>query len=925
MKEQIGNSVYQKSIVRLTNEAKKPYSKSGDIFMAEPGKVEIHQNNAPDKNFIKPNEVKGSGIPNESARQVPPELAERAWKAHYQAQGIDFDALPQDERSVVGMAIKEGRIPGEESMKKISKLMEQEVEQPEAVKKRIEEGHKMVAMAQMLNPLEFPDLGAIVNEINAEAGSVPAGNLLSPMFLDEQIKRIRELIDQKKVDTIQATNLLNKLNPWMREAIAARGAQERGDRFGFYLQTEDLKLLNENPILWLDKQFDTLYNLAQEGQELTSPVINNMQTVVAEAIRYVQYNNKEALDRFQRLFTIRFNLIQMRTTIGYKSIQSIQEAAYRLRTHGLLYGLSLEDGDVGIMFNRLNEVLEDERLKSDEKHIKPELINKLQEDLIKEQLELRDKGGIFAGKEEADIRRATRTAFDIFVSSQRMAVIVARGNHLKELDAYFADPASGPLNVYNLEDLLTEKFGAFNIQEQELLRQIKLDMADDSLQKKGVNPKSMSEKEREDLGKRLFRDIFAVPDFFSSGWRIKGVLDALEERLEKENPKDFALFMRLRNSKNELTEEEKKKTPAERPELRRDVWDKIEKYRPEEIIKLFRDRDNDSLRGLYSDLHNIDSDLSPTASEESERITTYDKFKRNYGKALSILREKYFKNDVPKQINITELEKEQKELLDKALGSTEAADKAVKIFTKMKEYIDEKNMIGDLISDPKFEDIYTRTLLVDDALLNRLESDKWGEKSVTPLSEKYGADQGGDALVRIWNDTGNAIKASQHLVKFIKTENGERRAEQSLEFADAAAQYNGEENRAKIVRFTMGTFLQLSKQGFVWDVLGVGKLPFRKAMSKIEKIYGPQANPMSRDELRKNLDNLHSVLVFRAGDDPEKIKQAQKFYTDLEKLLEVTGVDIAKRRAASLLFYLILAAIIESYEVTGIKGLASKK
>ncbi len=814
-------------------------------------------------------------------------LARSFWEKFYKQQGKILDELPAEDRSTVEMAIKEGILP------------------------RLSGGAPGIDLTGITD-LEIRNWGNQFNRHLTSTGE--SSEVLRELWRDLAGKTIRPEQEGDKNLLLQKIDevIVSRRTQEIQDAIDARNVALQ-ERFGFYLQPADIVILKEDPVKWLDAQFDVLYKLAQEGQELTSPIINNLQTVASEAMRYVQYNNPDFMDEFQRMFTTRFHLIQMRAVIGYKGIEGIKQAAYSLQAHGLMRGMSLEEGRVGAMFNRLNELLEDERLKSENMHVFPETVNRLQDELIEEQDKLRDKGGIFAGKKREDIVRAVRTAFDIFVSSQRMAVIVARGKHLTGLDAYFADPASGPLNVYNLEDLLTGKFGIYNIYEEEILKEIKLDMARDSLVKKGINPNSVSEQDRIDLGRRLFRDIFAVPDFFSSGWRIEGVLYALEERLGEEVAKDLALFMRLKFA----------------PENGREkIWEKIAIYRPEEVIRLFRERDNGRLNILYDRLGNIDNTLTPTADEKAREITVYDKFKDKYAAALKILREQGFQKDIPEQINMANLTQDQKELLNTALENQQAGDKVVEMFIQMQTYIKEQNLINSLVNDIKFEDIYTRTLLTDDALLDKLESDKWRtgdeERTVMPLSKRYGADQGGDAYVRIWNDTENAMRAGQNLVKFIKTENGEKRSEFAMEFADAASLYNGEEQRAKGIRYTIGTFLNLSKSDFIWDALGVGKLPFRKAMSKIEKIYGPQAYPMSRDELRRHLDQIHSILVFHADTEEKKIEAAH-FYKDLEGLLEVTPKDAVKRRSVSLLFYLILAAIIEGYEVTGLKEVTGKK
>src|SRR3989338_4061220 len=212
-----------------------------------------------------------------------------------------------------------------------------------------------------------------------------------PEVLRESGKRIAEM---EGVPEGERNIALNRIHKALINAQDRMRERARTERFGFYLQEQDLGLLGLDPIRWLDNQFDDLYRLAQEGQELTSPIINNMQTVAAEAIRFLQYNNPNKLDEFQSLFTIRFNLIQMRTTIGYRSIQSIQEASYRLGAHGLLYGLGLEKGKVGMMFSRMQEYLEDKRLSAGgtAAHITPQMIDEFQAEMIKKQIDLAERG-----------------------------------------------------------------------------------------------------------------------------------------------------------------------------------------------------------------------------------------------------------------------------------------------------------------------------------------------------------------------------------------------------------------------------------------------------------------------------------------------------------------------------------------------------
>ncbi len=797
------------------------------------------------------------------------------------------------------------------------------------------------------------ELLRIGREINNEAVRLRADEFPHG-YLENQRGRIQALIDREVFteddEVRQAHDLINTLNQRIdeaseaeREAIkATRG--EREERIGFYLQEDDRDQLKRDPIVWLDKQFDQLYLIAQQGQELSSPLVDQIQRLISDALQYVSKKRPDMTEKFATLNTLRFNLISMRTSIGYRSIENIKKASYSLGVHGLLSGFALEDGKVGAMFNRVHEYFEDQRLKSHLQHATPEMAHKLQQEIIQEQLELANKhlnnftdlsfiptelfnrtlekiranekldpdhGLDYLPDEEevkgriiearSEITRSVRTAFDIFVSSQRQAVLVARGKHLTANDAYFADPFTGPLNVYNLEDLLIMKFGIYTAQDEEFVRRIKLDMADSNLRKKGLKPKSLSISEREDLGRRLFRDLFAVPDFFSSGWRIEGILKSIEERVGPEKAQDFALFMRLKLAKHPQREA---------------IWGKIKTYRPEEILRLFRERSNDEINELFSE------DAFRNAG-----IDSYDQFKAKYGSILSLLRADGFRSDNPEQINMANLNDGQKEKINTALGAGEG-EKVAAMFRGMQSFIQNKGLVGILLNDNRFEDIYTRTLVIDDALLHRIEKE---EDGFVPISKKYGIDQGGDSYVRSWTDTENAVLAGQHLLKFIKTEDPEGRIKEAMEFAEATSQYNGQEARANCIRYTIGTFLNLSKKDYFWEIIGLDKLPLRMSMSEIERIYGPQAKPISRDELRLQLDKIRLVLTANAEEETEEEKlkpegeraklrkkrksKAERAFKDLEGLFEITKLDIAKTRGLQLLFYFILAAAGEGVKL----------
>ncbi len=778
---------------------------------------------------------------------------------------------------------------------------------------------------------------------------------------------------------------LEALNLNLEQAMRERANKQR---FGFYLQPEDIEILgnsqNNGPIKWLDNQFDILYRSVQEGQELTSPVIQNLQTVVSDAIRYLQYHSTpEKLDEFQTLFTRRLKLMTMRTYVGFRSIGEIKNAAMQLGARGLLSGFDMEDGKVTPMFNRLNELLDLERMKvkaagSEFGHVTPEIANRLQDSVIQEQLRnaslgVGDFGDLRQGtidnlaipegedpvrfrqqyqeKIRADIVRAVRIAYDVFVDTQRLAVIVARGRHLSGTDAVFSDPASGPLNIYNIEDLLTEKFDIFNLHDYEFLERMKLDIAEGYIKEhKGLK---LSDKEKLDLGTRLFRDLITPPDFFSSSWRIKGIVQSINERfiarfvdpnatgIERANQisdalnkaKDMALFLRLKGAGNEEPSWQVTKE---------DAWRRIATYRPDEIVRLFRERapGTPELEGKLTALFN-------NAAFTANGITNYDQFKDKYGAILGLIRNKGYEDG--RQIDVsqgfTDIEGE---AINRYFGNNNEANNLIQMFTLMKQFSNES--INDLMNNNKFEDIYTRTINVDDAMLGELEkstfeyTDANGNRvrktGFTPLSQKWAADQGGDALNRNWSDTENGVNAAKALVQFIKSEKEQERLKTAIECAEANSQYNGQMGRAKAIRYTYGTFLLTSKKDVAWEIIGLNKLPLRISMSDIERIYGPSGQPLSRSEIRQRIDEVSTLLVGslkkevreRTGNPQEYEKELKKelekvkaFEDDLVVQSENTKTDFAKIKGLSLLLYILLAMLGEGQRVVREAGKGTLK
>jgi len=851
-----------------------------------------------------------------------------------------------------------------------------------------------------------------LNSVSRLVGVNPAEKQIAITRIKERLVREKEIMDK-----------------------AQAKSQEKQDvtyRFGLSLMKEEMDALMTTPMEWLNGQFDHVYALAEEGQELNSPLIQNTQNKISYAIDLINASNPEHLKSFIAESTVRLHLLQMRTAIGYKDMDQVKGAAGQLRAHGLLSGMQLEQGKVGAMFNRFQDKLEETRLWSNRRHhVMLEDVLSVQKALINEQMELTKNGigsfedlseitkkpeyqadfisatqdesmtdlkikkdekaireALHAGgltdvekteankelerlgrikkikKVNADITRIVRTAYDVFVSSQRMGVVVSRGKYLlKGQSRYRSDPI-GPLNVYNMEDLTINRFDMYSSAQEEFVSREKLDMAENYLKEQkeiqGENQKELTREQKIDLGGRLFRDLFAVPDFFSSGWRIEGVIQALEQRFEtstfqigktpeqlfktndeldkyndpkisdkerkrmlaKKYAEDFGLFMRLRYSGQEqLSGSVDKEGIAKTRKTREEIWEKINNYRPEEIIRLFRERKNISVSDLYKEMCIIDPELELNVEEKlanrpedeggrGRDLTVYDKFKLKYGTAIGLLRQEGFNTEdskgnpkPPMQINLSELTLDQKKIVDSIRGDG-GGELLVKISKKMQGFIKDNKLVDDLLTDNEFADIYTRSIIIDDALLNKLEDEKSdvlgklgvSELGYVPFSKMIGeASAGNDTLTRSWSDTANAIDGGNTLIKFIKEESLEKKTEEALKFASLAASYNGLGSRgqAECVRYTIGTYLNLTKLDMAWDIVGITHLPFRTPTSEAGRIFGSHIQSIGRDELRKNYEHLRGYLEGSLSKDKETFRERKKEILESD-LLEKDKITAGK-------------------------------
>lgn len=991
--------------------------------MAESRRDNKPMNRAPSENqrFGNQNAPKLQEVRPPISLERTQELARKAWE---RSLGQKIEELPFDTRQTTEAAIKMG-IPPE-----------------------IAGGADSIPTTGMRSV----ELLRIAGEINQEATRLRQKEF-SPDYLLEQRQRVQRLVDNNTFTAPEALqeahNLIDTLNERIDRSMheeLRRREEQRPEGFWTTLRSNDFELLRQKDFDgFVNKWFDALYEAAAGRDPTTSGALDLVQRAFQEADTYLTTVRQDipGLAELSNIFETRIRLLTMNWgAISSKSIESIQKGSYGLRAHGLLEGTNLDHGYTGVMFNRLTELLEDERLKEKRGHLTPELANRLQDMVIEETMPLRgqfhqeeedeayDGGGIgvHAGKKRKDIERAVRSAYDILVDSQRMHIIAARGKELFGADAFFSD-AGAAFKAFSPKTFASAKWGMLTITDERFLQEvIEKSLVDEWLEKKREDYKDLvlTEEQRRELGDILFKFISTPPDFFSSGWRIKGMKDQLQkyfahpeymaevrtrrkkdpqvypkdpedftktdwedfrkklededkgkkkenkiieqiEKRAKDQAEKFGLFVRLKTAS---PEEKGGKERAER-------WEKIQQYKPEEIIRLMREK------------------YTPQEMDEVNRaifgddVKDYDEFKKQFGAQLRAIREKGFKGEfnegnVPEQIDFSSMEQNslQRQELVKVLGE-EKVKRIEQVFRKMQDYIKKNNIAytetdelddkgkrtgkkvltttGTIFDrDHRFADMYDKTLVTDDILLGKLErlDEKQKAFGMIELSKMWSSDLGGDAYVRNMNDLSSGHAYADELIGFVKETNEEEKFKHAETAAAKASDYNGRGGQATVLRHTIVPFMEASMPPGFLDTLGVEKLPFRMKMTLIEDIYGHQAKPLTQDKRREMMDKLEARLesaiqnrineiqhnIEKYTRDLQLLDSTAPDYTDekqrlegeinkekdkigdvrergerykrrAEKILQIRGRDLVRQKAVALFLFLLIASLGEGVKL----------
>lgn len=959
-----------------------------------------------------------------------------------------------------------------------------------------------------VNPGHYTDLN--LKNVVEELRRAIANNTVTPELLRDLYHRVGVLHDNGRLtNPDEGVTLLSQLTKWSQQMDTGI---ER-ERIGFYLLDFDKKSIQDNPIAWLDSQFDEVYGTARSGEELSSIQIQHVQQKVGDASSYVaalknfhlrEQNLAEAnkwkavSELYTEVYATRIHTLVARGAMDSRKTEELLRAYMQLRAHGLFHTLGLDDSNTRLMTNRMAEILEDMRLRDggDEKRVLPEMVARLETQVHEEQMKLAKKNiGYYSVdqriKEEAEklkkkhpdktdaqieelarplaeervsneIRRGVRTAYDWLIASQRRAVIVARGSMPPDsVPRYISDPIN-MLNVFNFEEFLINKWQLLTAPQSEVLRHIKLAYADYFLRKeRGIeNPeKKYDEFYREELGKRLVRDMFNISDYFSSSWRIGNMAIQLEKVMEyriatareltvlraeianlpfshkkkieiekdivegrdvsesyidqngvprtfeekgwtkddvtghinglteaqkqeaKNRASEFALFMRLTKQGNEEAS----------MGTRRLIWEKIAKYRPDEIVRLFVERPSSTrqggrdqeLRALYAQLHAF----------SGGEVSDYHSFKTKYGYVLSYVRERGFRQAIPEQVDFANLRPEYRDMINKMKrGDGDDTDYALRVenmFRAMQQHVHtpntqerrdmqhlleqatsldeeinnalaqenfreverlkkrkreeklaekaiahEKNnmhdMIHTLLVDDRFEDVYKRTISIEDGLLPELE-DIPKNSGIVAWGDVATAEGGNDSLVRSASDQGDSINATNALVKFLRAETLEERIKAAQEFGTSVSNYNGQEDKAKGLAFTVGTFLKLSMpNNLLLKIFEVNELPFEMPTSEIQRILGPHAKTLNQNQLRSAVNQLREWFTHAATLESEKEKnlpeadritlreerkkEAEKWLNFVFEMTKTRKRDIYWLRTLQILAFALLFVLAEGFQ-----------
>lgn len=686
----------------------------------------------------------------------------------------------------------------------------------------------------------------------------------------------------------------------------------------------------DTALSWLDTiEYHTEINKQREDKKTKQEIIDeaHARTGVHDLRKAIASSDFKALEAYSTQVGMRALLLGFKTKQATIAFNTYQRFFDRYLYN---YATTVADEKKGI----------EEQGGVYQVRVTPELITGHIRPAVKE--EFRKNWELYGFSSEAEAIDAERIGYSVFTASQRKAVHVSKGhinNQFKfntdggyyrkplENPDFLSDPDEILSNLYSPLEMQLIKWTRPSVQQQKVLDSIMKFMGNGNLH----------------VGEQLFTDSLYIADLFTSGWRIKKALEAIEIR------------MKAATNFDSLTPEEKAKVSYRLDSLGlgmrlkfekdKSMWLKaIARYRPLEILKDFV---------VDIDRHGNAKDKTARQKQIKEMFKRgefrvgnrvfhhYVELEEALGRYAYPIYEKGLKSrdgtkrdwttmrgvDVgtagPQNTRENPFARADSDLIrdvvdrvnrntfgDRRDPNRLEANEFIELYRKVQGVVQHQSTIEDMVNEMngKHSYFFSRTMFVDDVPFDLLETEQElsdGTMDI-PLSQKYNDIESGgrDAYRRIWNDTTAGFNASAAFMKGIFSTNVEGLYESLVEGANNMNQYAGKEPAMKLVYGVSGGWLKLAKADSLYGALGLqNKLPV--ATSDLEKWFGQGAPSLSREELFQASEKLKLIFGDITGEFPD-VKEIEK---RMSKEIGTGKLAMWLTRSKTLLFVIIIALV----------------
>ncbi len=863
-----------------------------------------------------------------------------------QAQGAVNRSTQQ-----VRQQLTEGRVPVRESQNQLANFILQGVD-----------------LAQVRDPQTAQMLSGVISTLNTLSAET-----LGPETIREYTQAIQSVLDQAKEagdpGTAQIQQILvnlENLNSQMQAQMRGGGVDRR-DRgsVGLYLTgdeiqriesgTEGAKGMFEEWISQIESR-DHIYAEEDENQGFFQKY--QFALTWFAGLPYENEPQDSLLERknaILREYRTRKELHNMRRSLSTYNWDAVMGHALKMGSAVLYEGLHLRNSQIA--FNLYQQYFERFRFRygkttevfnsSENKYeptdnqiegvaldrIVPETVHEIRQMVSSELVKNRQLYG-FASEEEAI--KASIIGFNIFRASMRMGVHTARGRikragmeatsteyrKLRKEGSFVSDPEELLVNLYNPWQYAIEKWTKYGMPDYTIYNKI-LD--------------SMGNGDRE-VGQREMVNVLAIVDFFSSGWRIGEITEALNRRITPTGThadyqeKSMATGLRLQVvlGNKETTEVVMTK--------KREALKISARYRPLELAKAYAVTvDEGGLRyttGAQQDKFQQMLANGEFRTKDGKPLTNFVKLEEVLGRYLYPIYNKMMLLDWNELRGIdigtasqgghadNPFAKEDYEVIREVVEAVNHSDIPAdekldindlqNIYRKLQSFFASAETVNDFINNPKLAYLSQKTLYLDDIALGKLEEEKIqisGNPNpliLTPISKMFHDVEGGrrDPYGRMWGDTQAAFQVHEHLAKAMTARDPNTLVKELAELSGPLMGYAGRMPFMKLSTHVATGWLELAKADGLWGAIGLAdRVPW--ATSEFEKLFGLAAPSLTRDKLKGVYEQIKLIIGDFKQVEPGPLREeAQK----LEKhIVGKLGVETWK---TSLVMFKTVALLV---------------